>query len=262
MRTQLTVICVGLWLLGAAPDSRAERAEFTLDPTASRFTVSGTIDGRTIGEQTPGSMTTGVGGLFIADIDRAANSISLSYGSDHTLQHQSVQQRPSWDNPGPGQALFGMFAGPENDPLFASIPSLHFAFGLEDAPINGRPPTRYDEFQFGISDGSLYTTTGDGPVRYVDLHGYGGGMPIADAITLTRVGSVETLTVPLRTTFDIENGRDEITLSFEGRFVGVRVVPEPGAATLALLCSACLTLGRTTRRVRLAALYRAERDCL
>src|SRR5687768_15372386 len=136
---------------------RGAEAEFTLDPAASRFTVGGSIDGRTLGDQTPGSTTTAVTGTLFLDIDRTAGTVSLVRGLPR-LELQPQPQRPHRDMPGPGPAVFGMAAGPDTDPLLASIASMSVAFGLDDAPYNGRPPRRFEEFFFGVNDGSLYYT--------------------------------------------------------------------------------------------------------
>lgn len=229
MRTRFAPVASLVACALASAAAVGEEAEFTIDPAVSFFTAGGSIAGRTLGAQSPGSDRTGVSGPIVVDIDRAANTVSI-VSEFATLLPQPLPHRPGWNTSEPSPSTFGLVAGPAADPLFANVTSLRPEIGLDDVPLNGGAPRLPEHGYFWVGDGSIWFTIGDSSSAYVDLHGKGNFQTSVEPVTLTLAGDVETLTIPLRVSVPIPYEPDDIRLDLTAHLVATRIVPEPTAA--------------------------------
>ena len=225
--TRLGLVCsltaFAFWGSAAAA---AAPVEFTLDPARSTFRLGGTLDELPLGPQTPGSDVTGYTGTLVADIDRAAGTLSVATNAPRA-RNQPEDQRPLADqNPGANYGLTHV----GTLPIFLASRGMDLHVAVENAPFNAGAPLD-DQVPFFINGGTLYYTTEDWPMAFADLHGYGGADDDFGPITLTREGDLEVLTVPIRTNFTPYTDTGvAINFTLEGQLVGTRVVPEPGCA--------------------------------
>jgi hypothetical protein len=228
-----------LVIWGPAAASAAP-VDFTLDPLRSTFRLGGTLNDLPLGPQSPGSDLTGYTGTLVADIDRAAGTLSVATTVPRA-QNQPADQQPLADqNPGANYGLTHV----GSLPIFLAARGMDLFVAVENAPFNAGAPLN-DQVPFFLNGGTLYYSTPDVPMAAADLHGYGGADDDFGPITLTREGNLEVLTIPIRTNFTPSTGNDvAINFTLAGQLVGTRVVPEPGAAAG---CAAML-LALTRRR--------------
>lgn len=222
----------------------AAPVQYTIDPTLSTFGLTGTFDGAPLNEQMPGSRTVGYGGVLQVDVDHVAGKLSFPTIVTHAGDQPTDQfpSAPRWTT-----ANYGFTALGGADFTQLAIRGMGLYFQGNALPFNSGAPNP-DSLAFFVSDGELryYQIARDHDV-VVDLHGLGGAAKTVGPITLATSGNVETLTIPLTSTFApfVGDTGKPINLTLSGQLVATRLVPEPaGAATLA----ACLGAGLIRRR--------------
>lgn len=214
----LAAFAVGLWAAAA----QAAPVVYTIDPTQSSLTVGGNVNGVPTVQQSAGSTVATYSGTIAADL--AAGVLTFSGGSNAVA-----------------------FAKPLNTYQPAAGSRTNDNYG---AIILGGVPVAIGNLAFDLPAGTL--TDGAAPVGMstqalsgwldsalgsLDLTGGVVANTTAVAASLTTVGNVETVVIPIRTV-DVQvidaGGGTMLTSTtiFEGRLVGSRVVPEPGTICL------------------------------
>ena len=220
--------------------------EYAVDPLRSTVTVSGVFEGVPLSEQTPGSLTIGYRGVLRGDLD---NGMLALGGNNAGSLFQTVPQQPRSSPDDLGLAAYGLRGvTPNSGEVLMAISSIAFYLGTEF-----RPPLDIADGSFAPADvgffvdgGSLLFSTAVVPLGGVDLHGKGAPNQATIPGTFTMTGEVETLIIPIATTFSLTAlSPDDLTLSFSGQIVATRTVPEPTTAFL-ILCG-LLALARRLR---------------
>ena len=216
------------------PSDFADVVDYTIDPTQSFMTMSGEVAGFTLFEQTPGSLTTQMGGTISAHL----NGDTLTFDDLSDLDLQANPAGPF----GPTLGTTLTFGSPEESVTIPSTGEDNQAFFFfPDFPESGQLAVR-DSF-FGISAGSADF---GGPVTDMemrtkssrtdfqatlfddagaDLQGGNAFLNIsAGNLTRTTDGSTETITIPYRFALD---GSFEGAF-FEGQIVATRSLGASG----------------------------------
>jgi hypothetical protein len=235
----LTVViaCTAVVLL-AGNAAWAAPVPYTIDPAASTFQLTGTFDGAPLNEQNPGSSTVGYPGTLQVDVDRAAGKLSFPTVVLHAGD-QPIDQLPAaagWTGANYG---FNALGGADFTQL--AVRSLSLFFQANSLAFNAGVPDP-NTLGFFVNDGELrYHQIARDHDEIIDLHGLGGASDKAvGAITLATSGNVETLTIPLTSTFS-PNVRDTghpINFTLTGQLVATRLVPEPASGAATCLCVA------------------------
>lgn len=211
-----------------ATRTSAALVEYTVDPAASLFHVSGTLAGATLTEQSPGTSTTGFGGSFGGE--RGANTLSLDTHDLHAIDQATPQLPVAGDSRSPfGLRGTSPFAGQ----VLVNIDSLQLYVSTQFQPPLDVADGRFSPSDIGffVSGGSLYFSTDGIPLELVDLHGKGAPNVAPGEGTLVVSGNVETLRIPIETTFALNTPDDTLTIS--GELVARRTIPEPSTMLLA-----------------------------
>jgi hypothetical protein len=216
----------------------AAPVDFVLDPVRSTFRLGGTFNGTELGPQMPNSDVTGYTGTLVADINRAAGTLTTGTFIPRAA-NQPVDQQPLTNFPGANYGLTPV----GTLPIFLAARGMDLWVNVTDAPYNTGAG---EGLGFFVNGGTLYYSTPDLPNGGADLHGYGGAERVFGQVTLVREGDFETLTIPIQTRFTPytgENG-DDIVFTLAGQLVATRIVPEPGGLALLLGSLALLPRGR------------------
>jgi hypothetical protein len=216
------------FVLCASTLALAAPVDYTLDPARSTFRLGGTFNGAPLVPQSAGTDGTGFAGTLSVDVDRSAGTVSFTSTAPNALPQAADQQPLSTSGE---VARYGLTtAGAQ--PAYLAVRSIDFFLEAEDAPLGVPNPTT-SQVGFFVNGGTLFYSSQANPTGGADLHGYGGGGDrTIGALTLTRDGDLELLTIPIRTQFTPYTGEDgdAVFFTLEGQLVATRLVPEPGAA--------------------------------
>lgn len=171
---------------------------YTLDQNQSFLSVSGDLAGTSAQQQTPGSLATSYSGTLHAD--RGATTIQFLPGSSLDAALQSQNQEPRSDGgSGSEPADYGRTAIGGTIAVQVVEALRDWNFGIEsDNPINVSGST------FAGSDVGMSVESGESFWMYgtqsgdKDFSGLFAFNSASTAPTLSTVGSIETLTLPLR----------------------------------------------------------------
>lgn len=238
--------------LAAGATARAEVHTYTVDPVRSSLTFSGEVDVFPVTPQTPGSDTTRYSGSLMADV--TATTIQFLDGGAMDAQDQLAPQQPR--NGGTG---------------FTPAAAADYGFNADSFMTTGRVAFR--GFVLDLTSGVLARSgtsvpSGQtvaieaGTVHYrweglssneADSAGQGGETAnnAAAAGTITTVGNIETLTIPINAPFALSVvGISDSQMTLTGQIVATRIIPEPSTASLftGVAAGACLLRRRHSRR--------------
>jgi hypothetical protein len=227
MRGLLALTGMLLALTPAA--SHAAPVEFVVDPNASSVTVSGTYQGHPLSPQLPGSDTAAYQGTLPGDL--AGGMLTLRSTAPGSV-YSPMPLRPGYpDANGTQEASYGFtFATPQGT-AYASIRRLYLYIGNEYGPPMDVSTGTFvpADAGFFVSDGGFDVALPGAEFAFeVDLHGSGAPNTAAGPGTILTSGGIQTITIPLATTFTVPSA--PLTLSLNGQIVATRVVPEPACA--------------------------------
>jgi len=230
----------------ALGSASAALVEYAVDQGASLFRVTGTMAGATLTDQSPGTATTGLQGFLGGQ--REAGTLSIE---THSLQavDQLTPQLPITGSGDVGSPFGLRGISPTAGQILVNIESLSFfvstGFGQPLDVADGRfAPS---DIGFFI-DGSLSFSADAIALRIVDMHGRGAPNVATGEGTLTVNGDVETLTIPITTTFSLDAiSENDTTLTISGDLVARRTIPEPTTAAVLGLVGAVSFLSRRQR---------------
>ena len=206
----LAVVSPGAWLAPLA--GAGESAEYTIDSRRSVLKISGDFAGVPLAAQAPGSDS--VGYFRELNGERDGNTFALKTSAPASL-FQSAPLLPGRED-GDRNVSYGLKAQfPTLGEVLISTTRLSFYFSTEYRPpldvSNGTFPVA--DVGFFLSDGALYYAFAGGERHYVDLHGKGAPNRATSPGTLTREGNLETLTIPVATTFSVPTGAGDVVRS-------------------------------------------------
>jgi hypothetical protein len=232
----------------AGATARADVRTYTVDPTASTLQFSGTIAGLPAGPQTAGSDTTRYSGSLMADV--TSTTIQFLDGGAIDAQQQALSQQPSANGTSftAAAADYGFtFNQPPFDTGRAAIRNLILDM---TSGVLARSGTSIPSGQNVVVDSGVIDYRVEGLNNANGREPQTGEFAINEAGpgTLTVVGNIETLTIPISaryffTTIDISDAR----LTATGQIVATRVIPEPTSAGV-LTIAAAVACGLRRRR--------------
>ena len=238
--TKLSLQFTSLVVCGLGAALHATPVEFAADPAASRITVSGSYEGSSFSAQMPGSDTTSYTGTIRGDL--TGNSLLLEWNNVESV-YQPQPQRPGRAETGEEtqRAAYGLtFVPAAGGAGSAALPSLWLMFGNPYQPLDvGDGTFVAGDAGFFIGSGEIHLLKVDSGTRdQFGLHGFGAPNVATLPGTLTMAGNLQTLTIPLSSTFSTSKGTGPmLTLTLEGQIVATRLVPEPaGAAAVVAWC--------------------------
>jgi hypothetical protein len=241
-------------VLAAGATARAEVRTYTLDPARSSLTFSGEVDVFPVTPQTAGSDTTRYSGSLMADV--TATTIQFLDGGAMDAQDQLVAQQPR-----------------NGGTAFTPAAAADYGFNADSFMTTGRVAFR--GFVLDLTSGVLARSgtsipngqtvaVESGTVHYrweglssneADSSGQGGEQAVnaAAAGTLSTVGNIETLTIPINAPFALSVvGISDSQMTLTGQIVATRVIPEPtSGGLLAVAAAAACALRRRRQFVRL-----------
>ena len=226
--------------------------EYTVDSSASFVTVSGTFQGSPFTDQIPGSSTAHYSGSFRCELE---NGLLDIVGHEAISLFNPLPLAPTAPNGNDEPSAYGFRVTlPDSSEVLISISSISFYLST-----NYHPPLDVADGFFAPSDlgfflhgSTLLLAGGTIPLAYADLHGSGAPNTAASPGTFTNDGILETLTIPIATTFSLDTLSPDdltLTLALTGQIVASRPVPEPSTALL-LLCGGGLLFRNAGRRAR------------
>ena len=210
---------IGWWFhAGTMPSAaRGEPVEFTLDPSLGRFTFSGTFGGLPLVPQSPGTDTTGYSApgwwTWTTPRDAVVLRHPAAGGGPPVPVRGRERRRP---RPGPGELRL-VADGPEDDPSTSRSP--HEPEHQRRGRAVQQPAAPLDSSLLLFHQrGTMHVGTTEIPSA-ADMHGKAGaGVERRGPITLTEAAGVQTLTVPLRTTFThVDFAEDDMRSRSTGR---------------------------------------------
>jgi hypothetical protein len=217
-----SVVCLVAWFLSFS--AVAESVHYTIDPSRSFLTISGDFAGAPLVPQGPGTDSVS---YFLA-LNGNLDGTSLALDTSHAASlFQSVALLPGRMD-GDTDVSYGLKAqSPALGEVLVSTTRLSFYFSTQwRPPLDVADGTfQPGEVGFFLADGSFYYSTAAVPRQYVDLHGKGAPNRATAPGTLTRNGNLEMLTIPVATTFGVSTPDGNVTLSFAGQIVAIRILP-------------------------------------
>jgi hypothetical protein len=222
---------------------------YTVDPTQSLLTLSGSFNGQAFqGEGTSG-LTASYSGTITADRDFGQNNIQLIGGNIAAENSGMFVSLPSETAPADYEFETSGSGGIESENSLFSVSS--FSFSLSSGPIIS--PISFDtsELSATIDSGELYSGeiiyssfAGVAPMGYFNPpSSITGNLAFASASgSLADTGNVETLDIPVNTDLVVNIGGSPLTLQLSGTIVATSTIPEP--ASLALLAPAVFFMFR------------------
>jgi hypothetical protein len=246
----LSCAAAGMAMMFAA---RADAAvvQYTIDPTQSSLTITGTFGGDTgPTQQTSGSLTTSYSGFI--DADRQASSIQILISSRMNAALQGSDQAPAPDGESTSDAPADY--GRQGDVTFVSsqIPGVEaFRDVLLDIDSAVEPisANSFDsDFGLGFQTGTADWAFGGTAFGQEEFAGLGTSSTSATDSTVEIIGGVERLTLRINTgpiTYT-GAGTENSSVGFTGTIVATRAIPEP-TSLAALAAGAGLLLARRRR---------------
>lgn len=223
-------------VLAVGADARGEPRTYTIDPLRSQLQFSGRIAGIDAEPQTPGSDTTRYTGSLMVDV--TGSTIQFLEGSVIDAQVQPLAQEPgNSGNAGAAAADYGFYA----DQLFQGenqVALRDFIFDISGTSAPGGQDLVVDSGNLDYLFGQLGDRESQRGERATNT---------AAAPTLTTVGNIETLTIPVNAPFFFYTfANSDTPLTATGQIVATRVIPEPGTA--GVLAAAAGVAGLLRRR--------------
>ena len=243
---------------------RAEQLTFTLDPTRSAITLSGSASGAALQPQAAGSLATTFEGTIVLDV--GAVEVNFPGGSRVIPQELNSWQPGPAGADGSAPASYGGKAtiGSGFFSVSAVAATRRLSFDLLSAPLSfaaGSFNAEGLQFRFVETNNPVldYRTTGllnqrDGqPLQGLATN------KLAGASTLVTAGNVQTLTIPVDAAYRFELLLpDDSVLQLTGQIVATRTIPDgapeiviapvaPGANSMSLSWPAGFKLQKATR---------------
>lgn len=241
----------------AGQDARADVITFTVDPTQSSLSISGTFNGLPLYPQSgvANPLTTAYSGTITAEHNFAENSLQITgsniignaNGSSSPINISPV----ALSNYGFSSPFIVLPGRPEGPPQMVGA-LLAFSFSLTSPAITS--PSSFDASQIAgtIESGkfeyelflynqglvtTFYSTDGSGAAA-------GGLSFAAENGSLVDTGGIETLTIPISTEYTIEASGQPLVVDLSGTIVATAPVPEPSSLALLGLSTISLTARR------------------
>ena len=234
-----------LFLFGCISLVGANAFVFTIDPSMSSLTLSGTVPGGSLQEQGPGSLVTTYSGTI--DADYTGSTIQFNSAAADAAINGTWQPLPGGGagsapaDYGATQSTFSVFGAGRN-----------IVFNITSGVI------AVSSGNFDASQLTISATTGDLDYRYsggsgsTDLSGLFGSNA-ATAGNISIVGGTATLTVPVQITQMLSlNSTNDTTITLAGTIVATAVVPEGSISALLIAGGIFLVVARRAQR-RLSA---------
>jgi hypothetical protein len=222
-----------LALAGLTPETvLGDIVTYTVDPTRSILTASGTYAGETLGPQLTQSIDDNqiifngfiisYGGNIIADRNILANTLQITGGTVSAQSSYAVSAASSDD---PTSAFF---LGDISDFSFSPLSD------LITSPANFDASKIYSQISSGQLNFSLLNSPPNTiPTSFSGSLPVGGNLPFASGVaSLVDADGSETLTVPVDTEFTTDVDGSLLVLNLSGDIVATLVVPEPGALAI------------------------------
>jgi hypothetical protein len=216
------------------------------------LTFSGEVDVFPVTAQTAGSDTTRYSGSLMADV--TATTIQFLDGGAMDAQDQLVPQQPR--NGGTGFTPAAAADYGFNADSFMTTGRVAFRGFVLDltSGVLARSGTSIPSGQTVVIDSGIVHYRWEGlSSNEADSSGQGGETAnnAAAAGTITTVGNIETLTIPINAPFALSVvGISDSQMTLTGQIVATRVIPEPSAAALftGVVGVACLLRRRHSRQ--------------
>jgi hypothetical protein len=226
-------------VLGVSADARADQRTFTVDPARSSLTFSGSLAGIEAEAQIAGSDTARYTGSLMVDV--TGTTIRFLEGSLIDAQAQHLVRPGSGGSNSAALADYGFIA--------------EQPFGID----TGEAAFRDFIFRFASTDArtDLFVQNGFLDYRFQGVNNENGRESQAGegatnnpgAGTLSTVGNIETLTIPIDANFTFFIFAYDTPMRLTGEIVATRIIPEP-ATTGLLAAAAGLALMRRRRQGR------------
>ena len=222
MRKVIGLFSIVMALLAGA-EARADVRTYTLDPTRSSLTFSGTIAGLPATPQTVGSDTTRYSGSLMADV--TGTTIRFVDGGAMDATPQLAPQQPRAGGGGFTPAAVADYGFRADQPFGLDTARVALRDLVLDITQDANGP-RVD-VDSGFIDWRFEGVNMAGGRDGAATFNYNEAAPA----TISTVGGIETLTVPVSarlffSTFDF----DDTLFTANGQIVATRIVPEPGGA--------------------------------
>ncbi len=230
----------------------ADILTYTVDPTRSSLTVSGTYSGAPLSAQPgiPDSLAADYAGTITADRDFTADTFQMTSA---TISAQDNNSTALLSIVGSGNYGFSTPSG-------ADVESADFWGILFDFSFSVSSPTISPASGFQMS--LLSATISSGQINYTGSSGgtgatrRGGGgdasfLQLSDDLSpgsglgsLTDAGNVETLMLPIEMDYTTDIGTTPLDLHFSGNIVATASVPEPTSLSIGGALSILLLIRR------------------
>lgn len=247
-------LCSAVVLLLAVGAITGRADTFTLDPTQSTLTISGSnaIAG-TIIPQGANSLTTSYSGTINATV--AANSITFNSAAAMAAINGNWQPAPGMGAGTTAPADYGIaFTNSAEFSAYGAVRGLTLDLTSGAIPLTAGAFDASNIFISASSGTTDYTSIlGNGSV---DLTTLSAKQNTATAGTLTMSGNVETLTIPINITETLSiASTNDTTVTFTGDLVATETIPEPSTGALLLVACAAAAVC-VSRRHRAAVTKR------
>jgi hypothetical protein len=232
-------------LIGAlsAVESFGSLITYTVDPTQSELTLSGTVGlGNSIEPQEAGSLVTSYTGTITADRDFVAGTIELMGGNvaaASTGNYIPLASSPPSDNYG----FYGFVIGNGGGATLESAIE-QFTFSLQSGLISPTPGFNASLAAGTITSGEvgLEVFQGFPPPPNYSTAAISGALALAAGDgSLQDNGNLETLAIPIQTEIYL-GPSDELPVELSGQLVATATVPEPSCVVIAACAGFLLTL--------------------
>jgi hypothetical protein len=243
---------------------RAEQLTFTLDPTRSSITLSGSASGAALKPQAAGSLTTAFEGTIVLDV--GAVEVNFPGGSRVIAQELNSWQPGPAGADGSATASYGGKAtiGSGFFSVSAVAATRRLSFDMLSAPLSfagGSFNADGLQFRFVETNNPVLDYRTTGLLSQRDSQALKGlaTNKVAGASSLVTVGKVQTLTIPVDAAYRFELlVPDDSVLQLTGQIVATRTIPDgapeiviapvaPGATSMSLGWPAGFKLQKATR---------------
>jgi hypothetical protein len=225
---------------------------YTVDPSQSSLTLSGTWGGYTVVSQltAPNTLIASLAGNITADRDFVQDTLQITGGS------VAAQNNGAYVDLADTPADFGIVPNGSLDNVGAIV---DFAVSLSSLPINS--PESFDASQVtaDVGSGQFHYVSGGssypgGPIIVSDTYvAISGSLLLASgSASVADADGIETLTIPVGFDLPIETSLilDPLAINLSGVIVATAPIPEPASLSVLAVPAFVILCKRRNRRIR------------